>query len=294
MDYALSYEKEQAELNSILNGNAGDTVTKEAREAMRQRLEALNKYLASHITGAAEIGDKADQETEKLISDRKAFIENTRLAYAASHPELMAYLKDKGLSDEEIGYCCLYLLGLRSKEIGSYLGIRSHYNVSSAIRSKLGLDMSNANLGIYLRKLAQEKDLSAIKINRLDKVRHEARLLQWVGVPAEYLLLGYLGLYNTPVGVLVGVGMAAMLIVFVGILIYGLLRLGCKEMYIAMRMSISADWCNILCSLWICLLVTYAAFKYHGYVTPTAQYVFGYSCLALSCLVLLIGNLRRR
>ena len=65
-------------------------------------------------------------------------------------------LKEKGLTDLEIGYCCLHAIGLRGKEIVSYLNSRSYYNASSAIRKKLGLSEHDTNMINYIQNLLKE------------------------------------------------------------------------------------------------------------------------------------------
>ena len=80
-------------------------------------------------------------------------MESTRIAYTTSNPQFIKYLEEKGLTKWEICYCCLYALGLRGKEVGSYIKMRSHYNISTEIRAKLGINEHETNLGIYIRKL---------------------------------------------------------------------------------------------------------------------------------------------
>lgn len=62
----------------------------------------------------------------------------------------MNKLKDRKFSEIEIDYVCLYAIGLRGKEIGNYLQTKSHYNISSDIRAKLGLDKNETNLGKFI------------------------------------------------------------------------------------------------------------------------------------------------
>jgi len=83
-------------------------------------------------------------------------MESTRLAIEGSHPEFMAFLKGRGLTVSEINCCCLYAIGLNGKEVRAYTQLRSHYNVSSAIREKLGIGEHDTNLGIYIRRLIAE------------------------------------------------------------------------------------------------------------------------------------------
>ena len=53
-------------------------------------------------------------------------------------------------------YVCLYAIGLRGKDVGAYMKMRSHVNISSAIRRKLGIDRHETNIGIYVRKLLRD------------------------------------------------------------------------------------------------------------------------------------------
>ena len=68
----------------------------------------------------------------------------------------MSYLESKGLSEYEINYVCLYAIGLRGKEVGEYIQLKRHYNISSEIRHKLGINEHETNLGIYIRNLMQQ------------------------------------------------------------------------------------------------------------------------------------------
>ena len=92
------------------------------------------------------------------MSNRKGFIDSTRLSFAIAHPRFLIFLKEKGLTDLEIGYCCLHAIGLRVKEIVSYLNSRSYYNASSAIRKKLGLSEHDTNMINYIQNLLKEID----------------------------------------------------------------------------------------------------------------------------------------
>ncbi len=87
------------------------------------------------------------------MSDREEFLRSTKIVFEESHPKFTAYLHDKGLTDWEIGYCCLYTLGLKGKDIGEYIQKKRHYIISHEIRQKLGLDEHDTNISIYLRDL---------------------------------------------------------------------------------------------------------------------------------------------
>ncbi len=144
-------ETERDNLSDLLAQS--DDLNIDARNAVAKRLDLLNKFFTVYITDNLEIERKVDKELEDLLDDREEFMASTKLAFAGSHPEFIKYLEEKKLTDSEIQYCCLYALGLKGKEVGSYLKMRSHYNISSAVREKLGLAEYDTNLGIYVRKL---------------------------------------------------------------------------------------------------------------------------------------------
>lgn len=286
----MEYVQEQERLYQILQGKEGYNISKEATQAIRHRLDTLNKYLANHITGADLFGNQAEDESEQMIKDRKAFMESTRLAYEASNPAFIKYLREKGLDDDQLNYCCLYLLGLRSKEIGAYLGKRSHYNEASEIRKKLGLDMGNANLGIYLRKLSTETNFSSTGIKNLDTMRKFAWSLSTISVPAEFSLLAYCGLIGTPSEVIVSVAMVVMSLIFFTILIYGLIKLR-KEIYTAMRMAWSVPSSNYWSRFWVCSMVLFSEFIYLDLISLEVRHICGYIFAAISLGTLILAAL---
>ncbi len=125
------------------------------RNILRSRLEILNKFFTASITDNPAEYKKLHREVAGLIADRQDFIESTRLAFAQSHPKFIAHLQERGLSQWEINYCCLYALGLRGKEIGDYIRMKSHFNQSLAIRKKLGIE--GMKLNTYISQLLQEE-----------------------------------------------------------------------------------------------------------------------------------------
>ena len=154
--YKLLYaqmEDERDNLNALLQQN--EELDPKAMNAVARRLELLNKFFTAYITDNSEIDRKASREMEELLEDKEKFMDSNRLAYAGSHPKFIKYLEDKGLSEWEINYCCLYALGLKGKEVGAYIKMRSHYNNSSEVREKLGISEHDTNLGIYIRKLVK-------------------------------------------------------------------------------------------------------------------------------------------
>ena len=154
--YKLLYaqmEDERDNLNALLKQN--EELDPKALNAVARRLELLNKFFTAYITDNSDIDRKASKEMEELLDDKEKFMDSNRLAYAGSHPKFIKYLEDKGLTKWEINYCCLYALGLKGKEVGAYIKMRSHYNNSSEVREKLGISEHDTNLGIYIRKLVK-------------------------------------------------------------------------------------------------------------------------------------------
>ncbi len=147
----LQMEQERDNLTELLSQNS-DLPTN-VQKSVAQRLELLNKFFTAYITNNNEIDRKANMELEELLANKDTFMISTRLAFAGSHPNFIKYLEERDLTEWEINYCCLYALGLKGKEVGSYIKMRSHYNNSIEIRKKLGINEHDTNLGIYIRKL---------------------------------------------------------------------------------------------------------------------------------------------
>ena len=52
------------------------------------------------------------QQLEQIKDSRDEFIENLIAAFERDHPEFIEQLKERGLDEEEIRYCCLEVLGI--------------------------------------------------------------------------------------------------------------------------------------------------------------------------------------
>lgn len=130
----------------------------EAMALIRQRLSVLDKVLASHISSDDKAYRISEEEIENLISDRESFLISTKVVFKENHPKFITILEQKGLTDWEIGYCCLYTLGLKGKEVGEFIQKKRHYIISSDIRKKLGLGEHDTNIGIWLRALLSETE----------------------------------------------------------------------------------------------------------------------------------------
>lgn len=144
-------ESERDDLAALLEENK--SVDPKMKEVLSKRLDMLNKWLASYIADDKSAFAKLNNDVENLLKDKESFIASTITAYRASNPDFIAHLEKHNLTEREIGYCCLYALGLNGKEIGRFLNTSNHYNTSSAVRDKLGLAGHDTNLGIHIRKL---------------------------------------------------------------------------------------------------------------------------------------------
>ncbi len=131
----------------------------EAMKLIRQRLDVLDKVLASRISSDDRTYRISEEEIESLISDREEFLISTKVLFKERYPKFISVLESKGLTDWETGYCCLYTLGLKGKDVGEFIQKKRHYIISSEIRRKLGLREHDTNIGIWLRDLmAQSKE----------------------------------------------------------------------------------------------------------------------------------------
>ena len=128
----------------------------EAMALIRQRLAVLDKVLASYLSSDEKAYRISEEEVENLISDREEFLTSTKVVFKERHPKFIGYLEGKGLTDWEIGYCCLFTLGLKGKDVGEYIQKKRHYIISHEIRQKLGLGEHDTNIGIWLRKQLSE------------------------------------------------------------------------------------------------------------------------------------------
>ena len=148
-----SLSKEKASLEKTIRNNA---ISGETRQHIFDRLTVLDNFITAYVSGNRR--DAATKELEKLISDREHFLYSTRLSFALMHPKFISYLKENGLTEKEMNYCCLYIMGFTGKDIGSYLQVKEQYNVNSSIRQKLGLDSHDGHLSPYLSEKMHELD----------------------------------------------------------------------------------------------------------------------------------------
>ena len=147
-------ENESSNLKELIDSQ--EELPAEVQQAIQVRIEMLNALMASYITANEQYEKPYELWIKELTDNTQEFMNSNRLAFQASHPRFIQYFNDHGLSISEINYVCLYAIGLKGKEVGSYMKKRSHVNISSGIRKKLGIDKHETNIGIYVRKLLKE------------------------------------------------------------------------------------------------------------------------------------------
>lgn len=149
-------ETERDNLSGLLARN--DHLDERTRNTVAGRIELLNRFFTAHITNNLEINRNVNKEINHILSHKKEFMASTKQTFSGSHPGFIRFLEERELTEWEIQYCCLYALGLKGKEVGNFIEMRSHYNISSIIRDKLGLTESDTNLGNFLRKLLAKEN----------------------------------------------------------------------------------------------------------------------------------------
>ena len=145
--------EEYQSLQQLLERN--DRLNARAREAVSHRLTLLNDFIKAHLAGD---GSESESRIVKQLADKETFMQSVREAFAVSHPDFIRRLQDHGLTDWEVGYCCLYALGLSGKEVGRYINSSAYYKTNSIIRKKLELDSHSTNLNLYIRQLMEEEE----------------------------------------------------------------------------------------------------------------------------------------
>ena len=154
--YRRQYEQLEEEFQSLQSLLAGNNrLNSETKEIIKSRLALLNEFFKAYIT---EDGREPEKHITRILEDKEAFMQSTRKAFTVSHPEFVRYLEEQGLTPWEVGYCCLFALGLNSKEVGRYINSCNYYKTNTHIRKKLGLDNHSTNLNLYILQLLRNND----------------------------------------------------------------------------------------------------------------------------------------
>ncbi|MGN0202629.1 MAG: hypothetical protein ACI399_06995 [Candidatus Cryptobacteroides sp.] len=148
-----SLKEEYAQMSALLQNNSD--IQEEARKVLGKRVQSLAQFLSADPPSSLNrVADQLDSLTE----NRKDLLETIGLLYAVYHPSFVNRLQEYGLSNGEIGYCCLLILGFRTGEIGDVINRSSSYHISSAIRQKVGLGPKDTNLSIFMKNLYRETE----------------------------------------------------------------------------------------------------------------------------------------
>lgn len=140
-------ENEKAELENLL---ASQDFDEESRAMLDERLSVIENVLVRH----ARRGKPDDLAfLDEVIGGKSNLLSNLAMLFSINHGEFVSELKSFGLTNVEIGNCCLYAMGLNGKEINNLFGSNKPYRISSSIRAKLGLDSTDTNLSNHIRGL---------------------------------------------------------------------------------------------------------------------------------------------
>lgn len=146
------YEKAIIEKNKLRYLLSSSKLTKDTRAVIEERMEILNSFIVSGISGVNM--EKSLLQLKNYLNDSEKFIYSTKMSFEVTHPKFIAYLLKSGLSEWEIGCCCLYCVGLNGSEISTFLNIKYFYKRSSIIRKKL--NVQSINIDTFLLNKLQE------------------------------------------------------------------------------------------------------------------------------------------
>ena len=149
-------EDEHQSLQLLLAEN--NRLNDETKKIVKKRLALLNDFIKAHL---AENGNKAENRIHQILANKETFMQSTCQSFSISHPDFIRQLRNHGLTDWEVGYCCLYALGLSSKEVGHYINSSTYYKTNSMIRKKLGLDSHCTNLNLYIKQMLEACESAA-------------------------------------------------------------------------------------------------------------------------------------
>ena len=86
----------------------------ETRKCIGDLLGLLNRFVTAAVSGNLIV--PAVESLEEYMEDRPEFIRSVILSLRFLRPEFIAGLEASGLTETEIGYCCLYCIGMNGSE----------------------------------------------------------------------------------------------------------------------------------------------------------------------------------
>lgn len=132
---------------------SSSTLSPEMQEMLAERVRKIEDVLVMRKSKSKSEQAAAIEELDSLVENKKSFILTLSLLYAVCHPDFMKTLKEKNLTDTEIGYCCLYSMNMSVKDVADLLDTSRAYPTNADIRKKLGLSGSSISLPEYLESL---------------------------------------------------------------------------------------------------------------------------------------------
>ncbi len=119
---------------------------------IRSQIETLNGLLAYEVSGNKEYREKFDFIQSMIKKDKEAFLKRLSNEIKTISPQLYMVMEKGKLTDKEIHCMCLIAIGMRTKDIGGYIGVGGVYNLTKEIRRKLNIDASIYSLASYIKK----------------------------------------------------------------------------------------------------------------------------------------------
>lgn len=142
-DALVSLKERIAANYQYLNDQITETsdTDQELMRVLGCRIRSLSAFLQKPIPDSLS---KVASQIDDLKKNKNYIVDSIGLLYAVTYPDFISDLRAYGLTSSEIGYCCLYLLGLNIPEAGEVIGkVSSVYNVNSSIRKKIGITGTN-------------------------------------------------------------------------------------------------------------------------------------------------------
>lgn len=147
-----SVSAEKDALNDMVSHSV--MIDEATRKVLEGRGAVLNEIVTQRLLDKDGYSpEQASDLIESIVRDKDIYLNILGLMFSLRHPGFASYLKKHQLETWEIGYCSLYCMGYKGKEVGSMLCSSRCYKINSAIRKKLGVGPNETNLDIYLRKL---------------------------------------------------------------------------------------------------------------------------------------------
>lgn len=144
-------EQEKKSLDELLKSSI--SISSDIGIILSERMELLNEIVLNQRLSLPAKSNRSKEKIESLLNDTKEYLSTIGMTYVVKNPDVVSFLKSKGLTTWEIGYCCLYVMGYNAKEISGIMQNNQVYKISSEIRKKLGLEGGKIRLETYLKDL---------------------------------------------------------------------------------------------------------------------------------------------